>query len=108
MTTLTLEVPPNLYRQLSIEANRQDKSPQVVVQELLAKQLTTLKPAVEDEREKVRWILEEAGLLAELSPELHRRAEASTATLKEVRVTLDRAGDKPLSEIALEQRGLKA
>ena len=104
MTTLTLEVPSHLYRQLNKEANRQDKSPQVIAQDMLAKQLAALKPSIEDEREKVHWILKEAGLLTELSPGLRRRAEASTATLDEVRTALDRAGVKSFSEIVLEQR----
>ncbi len=49
MTTLTLEVPPNLYRQLNIEANRQGKSPQAVAQELLAKQLAASESALEND-----------------------------------------------------------
>ncbi len=49
MTTLTLDVPPNLYRQLNIEAKRQDKSPQSVAQELLAKQLTASEPTIKND-----------------------------------------------------------
>jgi len=104
MAILTLEVPSNLYERLSEEANRQGKSPQLIAQELLVERLTTLKPAIEDEREKVRQILRDAGLLSELGPNLRQRAEASTATLEEVRNALNRAGGKPLSDIVLEQR----
>jgi len=104
MTTLTLEVPSNLYQRLSEEATRLGKSPQLIAQELLVERLTTLKPAVENEREKVSQILREAGLLSELGPNLRQRAETATATLEEVRNALDQAGGKPLSEIVLEQR----
>lgn len=104
MTTLTLEVPSNLYQRLSEEANRLGKSPQLIAQELLVERLTTLKPALETEREKVSHILREAGLLSELGPTLRQRAEAATATLEEVRNALDQASSKPLSEIVLEQR----
>ena len=104
MTTLTLEVPSDLYQRLSEEANRLGKSPQLIAQELLVERLTTLKPAVENEREKVSQSLREAGLLSELGPNLRQRAETATATLEEVRNALDQAGGKPLSEIVLEQR----
>ncbi len=107
MTTLTLEIPSNLYRRLYEEANRLGKSPQVVAQELLAERLATATPVAEDEGEKARQILKKAGLLTELSPNVRRRAEASTATLEEVRAALDRVSGKPLSEIVLEQRGSK-
>ena len=107
MTTLTLEVPPNLYQWLTEEATRLGKSPQLIAQELLVERLTNMKPAVEDEREKVERLLKESGLLSELGPNLRQRAETAMATLEEVRNTLDESGGKPLSEIVLEQRRSK-
>ena len=104
MTTLTLEVPPNLYQRLSEEAIRLGKSPQLIAQELLVERLTNLKPTIEDDHEKVGQILAEAGLLSELGPNLRQRAETATATLEEVKNALDHASGKPLSEIVLEQR----
>lgn len=55
------------------------------------------------EREKRRQILKEAGLLVELDPELAKRADP-TVSIEKVREALSRDG-KPMSEIAIEQRG---
>lgn len=58
-------------------------------------------------RERLREVLRNAGMLAELSPEEKEMAAKSTLTLEEAREILDRAGGKPLSEIVLEMRGPK-
>ncbi len=106
MTTLTLELPPELYERLRAEADRLGKPAPVVARELLAERLPP-PPAPPGERERTRAVLRAAGLLAELSPEEKERAAQSTATLEEVSAALDRAGGKPLSEIILEMRGPK-
>ncbi|GAB4419584.1 MAG: hypothetical protein Fur0044_16030 [Anaerolineae bacterium] len=103
MTTLTLELPAELYEGLRLESERRGETMQTLAQKLLAEQLTP--PPTE--REQAIAALRAAGLLAELGPEEKQRAAQSTATLEEVRAALDRAGGKPLSELILEMRGPK-
>jgi hypothetical protein len=107
MTMLTLELSPDLYARLRIEADHLGKSVQAVAQEWLAERLAQAEPAPVSDRDRTTEALRAAGLLAELSPEEKQRAARSTATLEEVRAALDRAAGKPLSEIILEQRGPK-
>jgi predicted transcriptional regulator len=99
MTTLTMELPPEIYHRLREEAERLGKPPQVVAQEWLVERLT-------GDRGKARQALQSAGLLTGLSPHLSELAD-STVRLEDVRAALARAGGKPLSEIVLEQRGPK-
>jgi len=61
-------------------------------------------PPLDDDREKARQALREAGLLTELHPDLIRLANLNVS-LEDVQASLARAGGKPLSEIILEQRG---
>lgn len=108
MTTLTLELTPDVYERLRQEATRQGKSIKHAAQELLTEQL--LAPPVSpplSERERVREALRAAGLLAELGPEMKKRAAQATMTLEEVQAALDRAGGQPLSELILDMRGPK-
>lgn len=105
MAALKLELPPDLHDRLRREAERQGKSVEIVAQEMLAARLAP--PDEMSERERVAEALRAAGLLAELGPEMKKRAERSTMTLEEVRAALDRAGGKPLSELILEMRGPK-
>lgn len=112
MTTLTLDLPADLYERLRAEASRRGQSAEVIVWEWLAERLPPPAPAPAggrplSERERVREALRAAGLLRELSPEEKARAARSTATLEEVSAALDRAGGQPLSEIVLEMRGPK-
>ena len=105
MTTLTLDLPAELYERLRTEAERLGKPVATVAQEWLAERLPA--PAPTSDRERVRAVLRAAGLLAEPSPEMLRLAEQATMTLEEVRAALDRAGGPPLSELILEMRGPK-
>jgi predicted transcriptional regulator len=107
MTTLTIDLSPEVYERLRAEAERSRQSAEAIVQQWLAERLNTATPTAPDERERTREVLRAAGLLAELSPALRKRAESSTATLEEVSAALERAGGKSLSEIVLEQRGPK-
>ncbi|MBE7554801.1 MAG: hypothetical protein HS126_27430 [Anaerolineales bacterium] len=104
MNTLTLELPAELYEDLRLESERRGESIQTLAQKLLAERLASPPPT---ERERAIAALRAAGLLAELGPEMERRAERSTMTLEEVQAALDRAGGKPLSELILEMRGPK-
>lgn len=105
MTTLNIELPPDLYRCLQDEAGRAGKAADVLAQEWLIQWLQA--STLSGEREQSREMLRAAGLLAELSPEQKALAAQSTLTLEEARAILDRAGGKPLSEIILEMRGPK-
>jgi predicted transcriptional regulator len=104
MATLTIDLSTDLYDRLRAEAERSGQPPEDIAREWLAERLSA--PATSD-RENVREALRAAGLLAELGPEMKKRAARSTATLAEVSALLDRAGGRPLSEIVLEQRGPK-
>ena len=104
MTTLTLDLPPDVYQRLHAEAKRLGKPAETVVRDVLAEHLA---PAPMSERERAREVLRAAGLLAEPSEEMKKLAAQSTLTLEEARLILDRAGGKPLSEVILEMRGPK-
>jgi len=107
MTTLTLELPPEVYRRLHEEADRLGKPPQIVVQEWLSERLSMPIPVSgSSEREQARQALRAAGLLAEQSSHLHQCVDQKVR-LEDVEAALARAGGKPLSDIVLEQRGPK-
>lgn len=106
MTTLTLELPPEVYRRLHEEADRLGKPPQIIVQEWLVERLTSPAPTPGSDREKAQQALRAAGLLVNPSPDLRVRV-GPTVHLEDVEAALARAGGKPLSKIVLEQRGPK-
>jgi hypothetical protein len=110
MTTLTIDLPADVYARMHSAAAQQGKPVEDVAREWLAAQSTQarvdLPPvAPAGERERAIAVLRDAGLLAESGPELKARAARSTLTLEEARAILDRAGGQPLSELILEQRG---
>jgi plasmid stability protein len=104
MTTLTLDLPAEVYRRLRDGALRRGASVEALAEELL---LTQLPAAPLSEREQATATLRAAGLLAEPSAEMRKLAAESTLTLEEARAILDRAGGRPLSETVLEMRGPK-
>jgi plasmid stability protein len=104
MTALTLELPPEIYQRLRVEAERRGKPAETVARDVLAEHLA---PAPLSERDRAREVLRAAGLLAEPSEEMKRIAAQSTLTLEEARQILDSTEGKPLSEIILEMRGPK-
>ena len=104
VTTLTIDLPSDLYERLRAEAQRLGRPVEELVEAWVAEHLP---PTPQSERERAREVLRAAGLLTELGPELKRLAAASTATLDEVSAVLSRPGAKPLSDIILEQRGPK-
>lgn len=106
MTTLTLELPPQIYQQLRERAERLGKSPQAIVREWLIERLSSPNSEPVSDREKVRAALRTAGLRIEMSPALRARVNPSLS-LEEVETALAKAGGTPLSEIILEQRGPK-
>lgn len=106
MTTLTLELPTNLYENLLAESKRLGQPLSKLAQTWLTERLST-PPVPPTERERCTQALRQAGLLTELGPTMTRYANQCTVTLEEIRGTLDRTAGQPLSEIILEQRGPK-
>lgn len=104
METLILNLQSELYQQLQLRASKRGKSPEELAAEWVAKRLN---PKSVSERERAREILRSAGLLVEPSQQMRKLASEVTMTLAEVQTKLDKAGGKPLSEIVIEQRGLK-
>ncbi len=104
MTTMTLDLSPDTYQRLLVEARQRGAPVEAVAEKLLAEQLAGVHLS---ERDRATAVLRAAGLLTELSPEEKERAACSTLMLEEARAILDRAGGKPLSEVILEMRGPK-
>lgn len=104
MTSLILELTPELYARLNAEAERQGKSTGSVAEEVLAERLP---PIAQTTRDRTTEVLRAAGLLATPSTEMLQLTAESTMTLEEVSAALDRVGGKPLSELILEMRGPK-
>ena len=105
MTTLSLELPPELYERLAQEAKEVGDSVQVIAQRTLEERFGLLRPS--SQREQVWQVLKLAGLSTELGPEMQERAERSTAGLEEIQAAFDNSKGKPLSEIVIEMRGPK-
>lgn len=105
MTTVTIDIPTDIYQKILDMSSRVGKSVEHIVQEWLVERASHTEITLE--REHIREILRSAGLLTELGPELQKRAMRSTATLEEVQASFARVGGKPLSEIVIEQRGPK-
>src|SRR5436190_3159675 len=68
MTTLTIELPPDLYERLRKEAQQAGRPVEALIEEWLARHFPP--PAPGGERERAREVLRAAGLLTELGPEL--------------------------------------
>ncbi len=105
MTTLTIDVPPDLYERMRKEADQASQPLETLVEEWLARRFPPSTAA--DERARAREMLRSAGLLAEPGPEVQRLASEATMTLAEINAAFARAGGKPLSEIVIEERGPK-
>lgn len=105
MTTLTLELPSDLFERVRKQAEQAKKPIEIVIQESLSRDFPP--PIPTSERERGREVLRAAGLLTEPGPEMQRLASEATMTLEEVNAVFARVGGKPLSEIAIEQRGSK-
>lgn len=104
MTILYLELPPELYDRLSQEARVAGDPVEVVAQRLIEEQLDITHSS---ERERVISVLQSAGLLTKLGPEMNGRALKSAVTLEDVQSALDNSEGKPLSEIIIEMRDPK-
>jgi len=105
MTTITLEFSYDIYQQLSDQSHQQGKAIEKMIQEWIIEHIAS--PPPKDSREQAHQLLKTAGLHTELSPELQKLAENSTATLEQVQAAFARAGGQPLSEMVIEMRGPK-
>lgn len=107
MTLLTLELEPEQYEHLRREAMHRKATVEKTAQTLLIEQLEHLIHPVLSEREQATAVLQAAGLLTELGPEMQKRAAQADLTLEEVRAALDASAGQPLSELIIEMRGSK-
>ena len=105
--TMTVEIPTELVPLLNERARKEHKEPQALVAEILEENLVIRQSPEETDREK-QWLqrLFQEGVLMKLSDELKARIIPGVSH-EEVRQSLARSGGKPLSEIAIEQRGSK-
>jgi predicted transcriptional regulator len=106
MTTLSIELPPEVYERLRRIAGSRGKSIEDLAQTWIQEK-SDAEPEPAHMRERLHAALRARGLLAEISDEEKRLAAESTLTLDEARAILDRVGGKPLSEVILEMRGPK-
>ena len=104
METLTLNMPTDMYQQLTQKASYLGQPPQVVALEWLRERLSPPLPTVPASEEDIGGqALREAGLLTELSPGLCELADP-TVSLEEVVAAMSQAAGPSLSEIVLEER----
>lgn len=108
MTTLTLDVPREVFVRLKQRAAGAGTSVEAVARELLVEQVARQLPEPHAEREVVWEILRDAGLLADLTPAEARRGAEADVSLDEISAALDRAVGPDLSELIIEMRGPKS
>jgi len=89
MTTLTLDLPPELYQSLETEANRHKQTPAILVQNILQDHLHSLKKKPTSDRAEIERVLAKTGAVAELGPTLAALADP-TISLEEVSAALSR------------------
>ncbi|MSS72709.1 MAG: hypothetical protein EXS64_14645 [Candidatus Latescibacteria bacterium] len=94
MRAITIEIPPEVYRQLEEEARKVGKAPEDLTRELLE---AALHAREEVEKEKAREVLRATGRLHPLSESLRRKIIPGV-TLDEVRKTMTQAGGPSLSK----------
>jgi hypothetical protein len=103
---IVLRLPAQPYRRLQEWARRAGKTPESLTREIVEQALREPVLPVTPPPQTARQILQAAGRVRPLSPALQRRI-IPNVTLEEVRASLGRAGGQSLSEIILEQRGVK-
>jgi hypothetical protein len=104
---MTIHLSEEVYTLLEAKAKQLGKPATQLVQEHLAEWLLRAKSAEvpRTARERSAAVLQAAGLLTELSSEERERAAQCTATLADVRRSLDHSDGPSLSSIVLEMRG---
>lgn len=103
MSTIVIDIPPEIYSRLQNEARKAGKSPEVLTRELLEMSLRAREGAGQT---TAREVLQASGRTRTLGHSLRRKIIPGV-TLDEVRASLTNAGGPPLSEIILRQRGPK-
>ena len=104
MSTITIDLPLETYKQLEAQARRTGQDPVTLSRELLESALQAREAA---QPRTAREVLQAAGRVRPLSTTLRNRI-IPTVTLEEVRMILRQAAGPSLSEIIQEQRGTKA
>ncbi len=99
---LTVRLPAPLHRVLKERAAEYNVSLNQAVVDTLTAELVVLPPASETEREKVRRVMREAGMLADTSWTTQVLPGVEPATLEEAREWLRGV---PLSDWIIEDRG---
>ena len=105
MTTLTLELPKDLLGLLQERASERGQELQEVALRILRKELT---PEAKSEREQVIKVLQAAGLIRPLSPELGEKYVRCLDPIERERIRQELAEKTftpPLSEIIIQNRG---
>jgi hypothetical protein len=108
MTTLTLDVPRDVFARLKQWAAGAGTSVEAVARELLVEQVARQSMEPREDRGVVGGILRAAGLLAELTPAEMRRGAEADFPLDEISTALDRAGGPPPPELVMGERGPQA
>ncbi|MBI3989867.1 MAG: hypothetical protein HY347_09660 [candidate division NC10 bacterium] len=103
MSTLIIDVPPEIYKRLEAEARKVGKAPEILTLEFIE---TALKAREAASSQTARELLQASGRVRPLSPALRRKIIPGV-TLDEVRRAVSRAAGPSLSEIILTQRGPK-
>jgi len=103
MSTIVIDIPPEIYRQLEEQSRRAGKAPELFTRELLEMALQTYQQA---QPRTTRDVLQSLGRVRPLSETLRRKIIPGV-TYAEVRTILAQAPGPTLSEIILEQRGAK-
>ncbi len=99
MSAITIDISPEIYRQLEEEARKVGKAPEDLTREFLE---AALHAREEVEKRKIQEVLQPTSLSESL-----KRKIIPGVTLDEVRKILTQAGGPSLSEIISEQRGPK-
>lgn len=103
MSTIVIDIPPETYKRLEERARRAGKAPEALTRELLEAAIQTQEDA---QPRTTREVLHTLGRIRPLSETLRRKIIPGV-TLDEVRLALKQAAGPSLSEIILQQRGLK-
>ncbi len=99
MSAITIDISPEVYRQLEEEARKVGKAPEDLTRELLEAALHAREGV---EKGKMQEVVRSTSLSESL-----KRKIIPGVTLDEVRKALTQAGEPSLSEIISEQRGPK-
>jgi hypothetical protein len=103
MPTITIDLAPDIYKQLAAQAQQTEQTPELLSRALLE---TALQAQEASQSPMVRDALHATGRLRPLSATLRRKIIPGV-TLDEVRTILTQAAGPSLSDIIQEQRGTK-